>query len=229
MAKRVLKYFRKGKETTGHIRTSASNIRSSVSRQDFGVDAVRRAVERSLGRLRTDYIDIFLLHSPPVEVMADGALFEALRDLKRQGKIRHFGVSSPEAAVLAGALRVPGIAVVQTPVNPAQTGHAAQLPELQRAKIGVVANQIFLSGKLIGYAEEFARVKAELEALAAAKGISLNRLLIQSALAQPSVAAALTGTTNAAHLKENVADALATNVVSAQELAQALSQEAARK
>jgi aryl-alcohol dehydrogenase-like predicted oxidoreductase len=212
MAKRVLKYLKRGRDIAG-------NVRSNVSRQNFSPVAISNALAASLERLRTDHVDIFLLHSPPAEAMADAELFEMLRRLKRDGKLREFGVSSPEPAVLESAMRIVGLTVVQTPVNPLQTGNDVVLPRLAAAKIGIMANQIFLSGKLLAKSAddtaEGVRVKTRLEALAATKKISLQQLLLQYALMQSGIATVLTGTINPAHLQQNVAHALAENVVTA--------------
>jgi aryl-alcohol dehydrogenase-like predicted oxidoreductase len=212
LAKRVLKYFKGGKNL-------ASNVRSNVSRQDFTPQAIRDSVVASLQRLQTDYIDIFLLHSPPLVAISDPELGELLRRLKQEGKIRHFGVSSPDTAVLQSALKVAGLSVVQTPISPVQMVNPAVLTQLQSGKIGVIANQVFSSGKLVaGEPAESSEVKKSLDSFAAAKGISLQRLLIKFALAQSGVMSVLSGTTNPEHLKQNVAGALSADVLSAQDL-----------
>jgi aryl-alcohol dehydrogenase-like predicted oxidoreductase len=218
LAKRVLKYFKGGKKLAG-------NVRANVSRQDFNPVTIENSINASLQRLRTDYLDVFLLHSPPAQVLADVKLFDLLRRLKQEGKIRQFGVSSPEHAVLERALRVPGLAIIQTPVNPVHAATRNLFPEFQKAKIGVIANQIFLSGKLIDAAycgadeeKELYRLKGGLGSFAAPLGAPLNRLLIEYALSQPGVASILTGTTNPAHLKQNVAYALSPPVLSPNDL-----------
>ncbi|MEK7780233.1 MAG: aldo/keto reductase, partial [Verrucomicrobiota bacterium] len=187
LAKKVLKYFKGGKNLAGAVR-------SNVSRQDFSVGAIRNGVESSLRRLQTDYLDIFLLHTPPLPVMTEPPLWDLLRQLQREGKIRHFGVSSHDAATLGGALHLPEVAVVQTPVNPLQASQREIWTRLQTGNVGVVANQIFLSGKLLGSpatttdeAREHAALIARLSSLAQQNGISLNHLLLRYALAQPGV------------------------------------------
>jgi aryl-alcohol dehydrogenase-like predicted oxidoreductase len=63
---------------------------------DFSVAALRPSVEASLRRLKTDFIDILLLHNPPAALL-DGkrepALFDLLQALQREGKVRFFGAS----------------------------------------------------------------------------------------------------------------------------------------
>ncbi|MDR6866465.1 aryl-alcohol dehydrogenase-like predicted oxidoreductase [Microbacterium resistens] len=54
---------------------------------------IRRAVEESLRRLRTDWIDLYQLHFPDPETPIDETI-DALDDLVREGKIRYFGHSN---------------------------------------------------------------------------------------------------------------------------------------
>jgi len=59
--------------------------------QDFSPAYLRSALEASLRRLRTDYIDVYQLHSPPVEMIHDA--ISVLMDFQEEGKIRSIGVS----------------------------------------------------------------------------------------------------------------------------------------
>lgn len=76
---------------------------------------VRQAFDAMLQNLGTDYVDIGMIHyvdSPQLwRQIAEGGVLDYARELKRQGKIRHIGVSShnPEAAlaaVVSGAVEV---------------------------------------------------------------------------------------------------------------------------
>jgi aldehyde reductase len=64
------------------------------------------ACERSLARLRTDRIDLYLLHWPGSIPIAE--TLEAFMALREAGKIRHFGVSNFDADDLAEAWDTPG-------------------------------------------------------------------------------------------------------------------------
>lgn len=61
--------------------------------QTFTPDYIRFALEKSLTRLNTDYIDVYQLHNPPLKLVSKEETFETLRELKKEGKIRAFGVS----------------------------------------------------------------------------------------------------------------------------------------
>ena len=66
---------------------------------------IRHECELSLRRLQTDYIDVYLLHDPPVDVVAREEPWETLRELKQAGKVRSIGLSSSVAACLEAAQR----------------------------------------------------------------------------------------------------------------------------
>lgn len=61
--------------------------------QDFSPEALRRATDAALGRLKTDTIDLMQLHNIRMEQVDDDAVWETLEDLRAEGKIRHYGVA----------------------------------------------------------------------------------------------------------------------------------------
>ncbi|MBI1885776.1 MAG: aldo/keto reductase [Chloroflexi bacterium] len=61
--------------------------------QDFSPAFIRFALEESLKRLQTDYIDLYQLHNPRLTAIESDDLFATLEELKREGKIRHYGVA----------------------------------------------------------------------------------------------------------------------------------------
>ena len=78
---------------------------------------VRAATEASLQRLGVSTLDLTQLHCIPMEVMRRGEVFEFLRQLQREGKIRHFGASveSMDEALLC--LEQPGLVSLQIIFN----------------------------------------------------------------------------------------------------------------
>ncbi len=61
--------------------------------QDFSPVFVRTALEASLRRLQTDYIDVYQMHNARMAQIDDDALWELLESFKREGKIRMYGVA----------------------------------------------------------------------------------------------------------------------------------------
>ncbi len=75
---------------------STKTGRDSQSRPGYSYDETMRSVENSLRLLRTDYIDILLVHDPTdlSEVLGPGGTLEALLELKAQGIIRAIGLGA---------------------------------------------------------------------------------------------------------------------------------------
>jgi aryl-alcohol dehydrogenase-like predicted oxidoreductase len=61
--------------------------------QDFSPEAVARATDAALNRLKTDWIDLLQLHNIRMEQVYDDALWTTLEKLKAEGKIRHYGIA----------------------------------------------------------------------------------------------------------------------------------------
>lgn len=68
-------------------------IRPAESMFDFSKEHIIASVEGSLKRLDTDYIDVLALHRPDT-LMDPAEIGEAFAELKKSGKVRHFGVSN---------------------------------------------------------------------------------------------------------------------------------------
>ena len=54
---------------------------------------IRKALDESLRRLQTDYIDIYQLHNAKMEHIDDAAMWATLEELKAAGKIRMYGIA----------------------------------------------------------------------------------------------------------------------------------------
>jgi aryl-alcohol dehydrogenase-like predicted oxidoreductase len=61
--------------------------------QDWSPAQARSALEASLSRLGTDYVDLYQLHNPRMDAIERDDLFAELERLRHQGKIRHYGVA----------------------------------------------------------------------------------------------------------------------------------------
>ena len=77
---------------------------------------LRASTEESLQRLRTDWIDLLLLHEPALDrIVSPETILTELLDLRRRGLIRHFGLAGPWAALSRLIAAAPDLAeVVQT-------------------------------------------------------------------------------------------------------------------
>ena len=63
--------------------------------QDFSLEQLKKSLENSLNRLSTDYVDMLMLHSPaPEEVLGNESIWDWLEQLKQEGVVRSYGVST---------------------------------------------------------------------------------------------------------------------------------------
>ena len=117
------------------------------SRYDFSPEHVQRSVKRSLSRLRTDYLDVVLIHSDghDVAILQQEGTLQALQDLQAKGCIRAVGVShkTPAGARLAMTM---GCDVIMATLNIAQTTEAALIAEAGVQKCGVLVKKALASG-----------------------------------------------------------------------------------
>ena len=201
--KPVLRPFRRARSVIATIRTGAGA--TSLLQQDFSPAYLERAINDSLRRLGTDYLDILYLHDIPLMAARADAVFEALNRIQSAGKVRYIGFSADDRAVLETALNSPTISVIQTAVHSLRpTSLWPTLSTLAEAGIGVVANHIFGSGPALSIEEDPSQ--GRLLEIARNHGMSLRQTMIGFAAIQPSVCSVLIGTTSPEHLKENVAD-----------------------
>ena len=152
------------------------------SRYHFGEDYVLRSVANSLRRLRTDYLDLLLVHADGrrvAEIEAAGA-FRALRRLRREGVVKAIGFSAKGIADGRAAMKHGD--VLMCTVN---AGYQEELPlvaECATAGVGVLVKKPLASGLETAPRRAIARIAA-----------------------LPGVASVVVGTLNAEHLAANAA------------------------
>jgi D-threo-aldose 1-dehydrogenase len=82
----------------------------------FDAAAARRSLEESLRAMKTDYIDVFLLHEPELNDVSDSGVWEYLEQVKAQGLIRAWGLAGYPPQVMPICEEIPGLAdVIQIP------------------------------------------------------------------------------------------------------------------
>lgn len=90
----------------------------AAGNQDFSPQHMHRALESSLRRLQTDYVDLYQLHSPPIDLVTRGGeILATLEAMRQSGEIRAYGISvrSPEDGLVA--VRDLGFDCLQTNFN----------------------------------------------------------------------------------------------------------------
>jgi aryl-alcohol dehydrogenase-like predicted oxidoreductase len=102
---------------------------------------LQKTLDRSLKRLRTDYLDLFQVHSCPREVLEKGDVIDFMKQAKRSGKARFIGYSGENDAALY-AVQSGVFDTLQMSINLADQ-HAIDfiLPEAVKQEMGVIAKR----------------------------------------------------------------------------------------
>jgi aryl-alcohol dehydrogenase-like predicted oxidoreductase len=108
-------------------------------------------IDRSLGNLDTEVIDLVQLHCPPTEVYYRPEVFGILDDLVEAGKIRHYGVSVEKVEEALKALEYPGVKSVQIIFNLFRRRPADHFfARAQEQNVAILARVPLASGLLTG-------------------------------------------------------------------------------
>jgi len=119
--------------------------------ENFTRQAVRQHTEASLRRLGVETVDLTQLHCLPLELMRRGEIFEWLRELKREGKIRDFGASVESMEEALVCLKHEGVAALQIIFNIFRQKPISTLfAEAQRTKTAIIVRLPLASGLLGG-------------------------------------------------------------------------------
>jgi len=184
------------------------------SEQDFSPTYVRQAVEASLTRLRTDYIDLYQLHAPKTGPTQLSDTVGELANLQQAGKIRHFGVGLESLDAVDEWLTSPQLGAVQIPFGLLDLeAKAGALGSVGRRGAALIARGAYGGGLLKASltpewlrknSEKWARI-ARFHAIAKDAGRSIYAMALHYVLQQPEVTVVLLGMHTPTHLTTNLA------------------------
>ena len=196
---------------------------------DSRPERIRRVVEESLRRLKTDRIDLYYQHrvdlTVPIEDVAG-----TIKDLIRAGKVLHFGLSEPSARTIRRAHAVQPVAAIQTEYSIMERSPEGNgvLQACEELGIGFVPwgplGQGFLTGKLNARSTfdpkadlraDFPRFSSEvmqanqpiidfLKTFGAKKSATPSQIALAWLMAQKPWIVPIPGTRNPDHLRENL-------------------------
>ena len=196
---------------------------------DFSKQHILTTVDESLAALRTDYLDLLLLHRPDTLVEPE-EVAEAFEQLVAAGKVRHFGVSNHtpgQIELLKSAVKQPLVAnQVQLSITHAPLfaqGVAANMAGLEQSvsrDIGLLdysrLNNMmlqawspfqkgFFDGVFLADRENFAELNDAIDALAKQYGVTPTGIAVAWITRHPANIQVVLGTTNPGRVKDSAA------------------------
>lgn len=172
------------KRTQWVISTKVGEIfENGQSRFDFSAEYIRASVQQSLKRLNTDYLDLVLLHSDGNDIynIEHFGVLESLADIKAQGLIRAYGMSTK--TVEGGLMALAKSDVVMACYNPVYTEELAVLKKAETENKGILIKKALMSGHLNQL-----------------PGEDPVKTALQFILQEPAVSSVILGTINTQHL-----------------------------
>jgi aryl-alcohol dehydrogenase-like predicted oxidoreductase len=222
----------KGRRDKVILATKGGNVMVGPNRgkRNFAVDYIDRVMHESLQRLQTDTIDLYQLHNPTVETIRGDEIWELLDRRKKEGKIRHYGVSINSTEEALAAIEGGRSDTIQIEYNLLDQEPAEKVfPAAQKAGVGVIVRVPLRRGLLTGKlkpedqqrfqgedvrARNFAGdiFKQQLEKVERLRFLETSaRSLAQAAIAfcfaHPAVSVVIPGGRNARQARENAAAA----------------------
>jgi len=150
-SERLLGRLLKERKEEIFIATKAGRRLSPHTAEGYTHENIESFVDRSLKNLNVDALDLLQLHTPPTEVYYKPEVFEALDELKRRGKIRHYGVSVEKVSEALKAIEYPNAQTVQIIFNMFRLKPATEFfPVAKSRKVGILARVPLASGLLTG-------------------------------------------------------------------------------
>jgi aryl-alcohol dehydrogenase-like predicted oxidoreductase len=171
--------------------------------------AIVESVDRSLERLRTDYLDLLQLHGPSVEAVERYDCITTLKDIQAQGKTRFIGVSAvlPHLTTFIGWNIFDAFQIVYSALEPE---HEQAITQAAKRGAGTIIRGGATKGAPVresGRGNEFPVVRtrwlrAGLDALL--RGSDPVETMLRYVLAHPFAHTFIVGTRNLEHLRANI-------------------------
>jgi aryl-alcohol dehydrogenase-like predicted oxidoreductase len=187
-----------------------------LSLEEWTPELVEASVERSLVRMKTDYVDVVLLHSCDDETLDDQELLASLEACKQAGKTRTIGYSG-DAVAAEKAVGMNLFDAIETSVNFVDQDCVDRyLTHARDNGLGVLAKRPIANGcwrdldQFEGFYKDYIQPYVErreamgLTPEAVGFGGDWAELALRFCLTQPGVDTAIVGSTNPEHIQQNV-------------------------
>jgi aryl-alcohol dehydrogenase-like predicted oxidoreductase len=172
-------------------------------------DTLRRNIDESLTRMKTDHVDIWQLHNATPDQIKEGKLLEAMEEVKSEGLVRFISISSilPH---LDEYIKWGVFDTFQIPYSMLEPAHHDVITRAAEAGMGIIIRGGIAKGGPQSDTPQQQRVNlweaADLDDLLP-EGMTAAELILRYTLSHPHCDTTIVGTLNPAHLAENVAAA----------------------
>ncbi len=169
-------------------------------------DNLRKNIDDSLTRMRTDYIDLWQLHNPTPADVEQGGLLKVMEEIKAAGKVRHIAISSTRPHIDT-FIQWGVFASFQIPYSALERQHEEAITAAGKSGAGVIVRGGVARGEPgagLGGAQRWELWdRAKLDELLA-PGETRTSFMLRFTISHPHMHTTIVGTKNPRHLEENL-------------------------
>lgn len=191
----------------GHVLDRGDKITNEELAKQF-----REEIEGSLKKLNLDCIPLVQIHGGSAEQISSGIISEIMNTLKKEGKLKHFGISTRGEEAPLAAIKDGNFETLQLAHSIFDQRMLPRVfPEAKKHNIGIINRSVLLKGALTPARVHLAPTLVGLktngdtaEKIAKEIGIELPTLAIRFALSNPSIDTVLVGSNKIKNLESAV-------------------------
>jgi hypothetical protein len=194
------------------LATKCGHVTGGYKGKAWTAKTIKDSIDRSLMRMRTDYLDLVQLHSCELEVLKRGEAIQALLDAKEAGKTRFIGCSGDNEAA-QWAVESGVFDTLQTSFSLVdQHARTRLFPLVKKQRLGLIIKRPLANGAWgaskspKAYADEYFERAQVMARMGPIPGVPENRiwLALGFVFAHQEVDTAIVGTRNLAHMRANI-------------------------
>lgn len=195
-----------------YLATKAGHISGGYEGEPWSAQTIRDSIDRSLKRMKTDYLDLVQLHSCSLAVLKQGEAIEAVQAAQKEGKVRYIGYSGDNEAA-EWALQSGVFSTLQTSFNLVEQKARHTLFDTAKAnKVGIITKRPIANSAWgaktspSDYADTYFERARAMQALGAVANEPENRILLALGFtfAHGAVDVAIVGTKTPKYMKANI-------------------------
>ncbi len=222
-------FFKTNRKEVIIVTKGGTNFRVPERSKNFKRDYLMMSLDESLQRLKTDYVDVYLLHVPDSRWQDEADVLSTMEEIKKSGKARTCGLAMWGAADTLHALEKDTkgvIEAIECPFNILNKSNIEVVKIARERNIAVFTSQPLASGILTGKygadtnfadgdnrkgfwsKERFESVQDDMkiiEECVRETGMKMNELALAYNLSYPGICSVIPGGKNAEQVQKNVA------------------------
>lgn len=183
---------------SSQARQGVASARSKPMPTRWDAAFLQKSIDGSLKRLNRSQIEMFMLHSPGAEIIANGEALDALESAQKAGKIGVVGVSVDDVETAITCLKDLRVRALQIPLLPGDTSFDAVVRQASERGVAVIAREILGGSKAIACAADPAKYAND---------------RIAEIIKQPEISLPLVGTTKVNNLNAAIEAANAAKAI----------------